>query len=56
MKRERTRLQGRLDAAATVIAALHHDNAALREELAGRGGIIVLDERRSTQTEIGDPC
>jgi hypothetical protein len=56
LKRERTQLQGRLDAAATVIAALHHDNAGLREELAGRGTIVALDERRTSRTETIGPC
>jgi hypothetical protein len=39
--RENTLLQKRLDAAATAIAALHHDNALLREDLAARGGTII---------------
>ncbi|MCX4460280.1 hypothetical protein OOK58_56395 [Streptomyces sp. NBC_01728] len=56
LKRERTQLQGRLEAAATVIAALHHDNAGLREELAGRGAVIALDERRASRTETIGPC
>jgi len=55
-KRERTELQHRLDGAATVIAALHHDNAALREELAGRGTIVALGERRAARTETIGPC
>lgn len=38
--RECTILQRRLDAAATAIAALHHDNTLLREDLAVRGGTI----------------
>lgn len=33
-KREYTNLQRRLDAATTAIAALHHDNTLLRQELA----------------------
>jgi len=56
LKRERTQLQGRLDAAATVIAALHHDNAGLREELAGRGAVVALDERRASRAETIGPC
>jgi predicted RNase H-like nuclease (RuvC/YqgF family) len=41
-KVEITELQRKLDAAATVIAALHHDNTALREHLeAGRGGNVI---------------
>ncbi|MYV97647.1 hypothetical protein GT354_05025 [Streptomyces sp. SID3343] len=46
-KRTRTELLRRLDAAATVIAALHHDNTALRAELAAQGTVTVLGERRS---------
>lgn len=41
LKRERTQLQGRLDASATVIAALHHDNAALRQQLDTQTGTVV---------------
>ncbi|WP_405909943.1 hypothetical protein OG742_40215 [Streptomyces sp. NBC_00828] len=48
MKRERTQLQNRPDATATVIAALHHDNVGLREELAERGAIVALDEHRAS--------
>lgn len=51
LKRERTELQGRLDAAATVIAALHHDNAALREELAEQGTVVALNPRRAARSE-----
>lgn len=36
--RECTLLNKRLDAAATAIAALHHDNTQLRQELAATGG------------------
>jgi hypothetical protein len=39
---ECTRLQAKLDAAATVIAALHHDNTALTAELARLGGSVVV--------------
>ncbi|TMR93052.1 hypothetical protein [Nonomuraea basaltis] len=39
--RECGTLQRSLDAAATAIAALHHDNTLLREELAARGGTVV---------------
>jgi hypothetical protein len=47
LKRERTDLQHRLDAAATVIAALHHDNEALREHLGSRtGSVIAIDTVR----------
>lgn len=56
LKRERTRLQGRLDASATVIAALHHDNTALRDALNGRGGVVGLDEHRAARTDIIGPC
>jgi chromosome segregation ATPase len=57
---ECTALRSRLDAAATVIAALHHDNQALREHLASRTGRVAdLDSRRmagrAPATTIG-PC
>lgn len=39
--RECTTLQRRLDAAATAIAALHHDNTLLRQELAASGGTVI---------------
>lgn len=39
--RECTTLQKRLDAAATAIAALHHDNTLLRQELGQQGGTVV---------------
>ena len=39
--RECTTLQHRLDAAATAIAALHHDNTLLREDLARSGGKVI---------------
>ncbi|MFJ9968292.1 hypothetical protein [Streptomyces avermitilis] len=38
--RECTLLHQRLDAAATAIAALHHDNTQLREELTAVGGRV----------------
>jgi hypothetical protein len=38
---ECTTLQRRLDAAATAIAALHHDNTLLRQELAASGGSVI---------------
>jgi hypothetical protein len=44
--RECTELRKQLQAAATAIAALHHDNTLLRQELGQTGGIIALDERR----------
>ena len=37
-----------LDAAATAIAALHHDNMLLREELSERGDIIALNTHRTS--------
>ncbi|RZL83189.1 MAG: hypothetical protein EOP32_08610 [Rhodococcus sp. (in: high G+C Gram-positive bacteria)] len=46
--RECTQLSHRLDAAATAIAALHHDNALLRQELDHRGQLVVLDAHRTT--------
>jgi len=42
LKRERTDLRAKVDAAATVIAALHHDNQALHEHLASRTGTVVI--------------
>ncbi|MFD3719820.1 hypothetical protein [Streptomyces sp. NPDC058674] len=41
LKRQRTELQAKVDAAATVIAALHHDNAALHELIGSRKGVVV---------------
>lgn len=56
-KRERTQLLGRLDASATVIAALHLDNAALRDQLAGQGVVVALDgHRASTRPEATGSC
>jgi len=40
--RECTELAHRLDAAATAIAALHHDNTLLRQELDHRGQLVGL--------------
>jgi hypothetical protein len=50
----------KLDAAATVIAALHHDNHALREHIASREqNVTNIDKHRAsrsrTDTVIG-PC
>jgi septal ring factor EnvC (AmiA/AmiB activator) len=45
--RECTQLHQRLDAAATAIAALHHDNTLLRQEIDRTGGIVTLVSRRS---------
>ncbi|MFG3000291.1 hypothetical protein [Streptomyces sp. NPDC048340] len=56
LKRERTQLQGRLDASATVIAALHHDNAALRDELKGCRTVVALDGHRAARTDVIGPC
>ncbi|MEU5050140.1 hypothetical protein [Streptomyces sp. NPDC021096] len=39
--RDRTTLQRRLDAAATAIAALHHDNTLLRQELGQHGATVI---------------
>lgn len=39
-------LRRKLDAAATVIATLHHDNIALREQLDRRGDLVDLHTRR----------
>ena len=43
--RECTELARRLDAAATAIAALHHDNTLLRQELDHRGQLVDLSNR-----------
>jgi hypothetical protein len=43
--RECTQLRHQLDAAATAIAALHHDNALLRQELHHAGHVIPLNGR-----------
>ena len=43
--REVSTLQKRLDAAATAIAALHHDNTLLRQEASRHGQIIPIDTR-----------
>ncbi|MEU3358028.1 hypothetical protein [Streptomyces albidoflavus] len=45
---ECTQLQQKLDAAATVIAALHHDNEALREHIRSRsaGTVVAFSGRR----------
>ncbi|MFJ8786924.1 hypothetical protein [Streptomyces sp. NPDC102476] len=40
-RQERQRLQQQVDAAATVIATLLAENAALREQLAKRSGVVV---------------
>ncbi|MGN5380883.1 hypothetical protein ACQ4WX_38460 [Streptomyces lasalocidi] len=39
-----------------VIAARRHDNAGLREGLAGRGAVVACDERRASRTDTGGPC
>lgn len=46
--RECTKLAQQLDAAATMIAALHHDNTLLRQELGQHGDIIALHAHRAT--------
>ncbi len=56
IRRERTQLQGRLDASATVIAALHHDNSALRDELNSRRAVVTLNDRRAARTDTIGPC
>jgi hypothetical protein len=45
--RECTELTHRLDAAATAIAAMHHDNTLLRQEIGNRGQLVSLDAHRS---------
>ncbi|WP_194908664.1 hypothetical protein [Catenulispora rubra] len=54
VKAERAAVHGRLDAAATVIAALHFDNQALRDQLHYRGDIVDLRSCRQ-DTETADP-
>jgi hypothetical protein len=44
--RECTELHHRLDAAATAIAALHHDNVLLRQQLNNRGQLVTLQVNR----------
>jgi hypothetical protein len=44
--RECTNLQRQLDAAATAIAALHHDNILLRQEFDATGVLGTLDSHR----------
>jgi hypothetical protein len=44
--RQCTELHHRLDAAATAIAALHHDNTLLRQELDQRGRLVALQVDR----------
>ena len=44
--RECTQRRHQLDAAATAIAALHHDNTMLRQELHHTGHVIPLNGRR----------
>ena len=44
--RECTALEQRLDAAASAIAALHHDSTLLRQELARAGKLATLEPRR----------
>jgi hypothetical protein len=44
--RECTELRRQLDAAATAIAALHHDNTLLRQELNRGGTLTRMDARR----------
>lgn len=45
--RECTLLNHQLDAAATAIAALHHDNTLPRQELDRAGVLVTLDARRT---------
>ncbi len=44
--RQCTRLETKLKAAATAIAALHHDNEALRAELTNRSAMVIPMARR----------
>jgi hypothetical protein len=45
--RECTQLSHRLDAAASAIVALHHDNTLLRQELDQHGRLIAIDDHRN---------
>ncbi len=44
--KDRNRLRDQVNAAATVIAALHADNVALRQQLDRQGTVVALDQRR----------
>lgn len=44
--KDRDRLRDQVNAAATVIAALHADNIALRQQLDRDGAIVAIDQRR----------
>ena len=56
VRAERADLRKKLDAAATVIAALYHDNEALREHLSARTGKIVnIDGRRTSSGQDRSP-
>lgn len=48
---ECTNLRKRLDAAATVIATLHHENIALRAQLARQGSVIQLGDHQARTRE-----
>ncbi|MGW4241180.1 hypothetical protein [Nocardia sp. NPDC004722] len=48
---ENTRLRRQLDAAATVIAALHHENNVLRAHLAQHGTVVPLNAGRFTEPD-----
>ncbi|GAA0594498.1 hypothetical protein GCM10010174_07070 [Kutzneria viridogrisea] len=50
--RERTDLHRQLDAAATAIAALHHDNTLLRQELDATGILVTLDSHRPRSEDV----
>jgi hypothetical protein len=51
--REHTTLHQQLDAAATAIAALHHDNTLLRQELDRDGHVTSLDAHRTRPDTAG---
>ncbi|MFF3228937.1 hypothetical protein ACFYV7_39545 [Nocardia suismassiliense] len=53
--RECTELHHRLDAAATAIAVLHHDNTLLRQELDHSGQLVSLTAHRSGRRRNQDP-
>jgi hypothetical protein len=54
LKQERTLLQQRLDAAATVITALYIENAALREQTVAHETVVGIDSWRGSRTQALD--
>jgi hypothetical protein len=48
---EYTDLRRRLEAAATVIATLHHENTALRAQLARQGTVVPISHQQSAEVD-----